>query len=153
MRTFDDIAHYLARHNDLFGHAAEVLVSYLPAERAKAFCEEGTDLSDWKQSPLTREQILGEMKGYMEFAWGKVEDHRGISANRSIDKMKAWLWLLEDDDTWAFANSDEHYAQYGAPILKKICEQYQFPIPKGDAIANMAKGRPCTPDCDMGCGA
>jgi len=64
------------------------------------------------------------------FGWGKVRNHRGLSADRTILKMKAWLWLLGDDELEAFAADYANYPQYGAPILKAICEKYDFPIPE-----------------------
>ncbi len=151
MRTTQEIIRYYRNHSDFFGFTGEVLIPYLSEDEVKPFLKEGTDLTEWKQQPLTREYVIAEMRQYMEFAWGKVEDHRGISASRSVEKMRAWLWLLEDEDTRAFADDEWHYAQYGAPILKKICEVYGFPIPDGDDIRNMSQGKPCEEGCDQGC--
>lgn len=153
MRTVDEIVEYYRREqgNDFFGFTAEVLLSYLTAEQFKEFAKPDADLSEWKAQPLTREYVLEEMRKYMEFAWGKVEDHRGLSAGRSIEKMQAWLWLLGDEETRAFADDGDNYAQYGAPILKKICEVYGFPIPEGEAIKRMSQGLPCYEGCQEGC--
>ncbi len=152
MRTREDITTYCQKNNDFFGHTVEVLVPYLPFEQAKPYLIDSATPEEWKQTPLTREAALAEMKEYMAFAWDKVEDHRGLSADRSVTKMQAWLWLLGDEETLAYAKDEEHYAQYGAPILKKICEVYGFPIPEGSHIENMSQGKPCVPECDMGCG-
>jgi len=87
----------------------------------------------------------------MEFAWGKIEDHRGISANRSIEKMEAWLWLLDDEETLA-ALEEAPYKNYGAPKLKVICDKYGFPVPQDETIQNMIASRPCREGCQDGCG-
>lgn len=80
--------------------------------------------------PLTRENVLALMREYMAFAWEKVRHQRGISANRSVDKMTAWIWLLTDEEAMT-AIEDLDYAPYGAPILRYICRRYGFDIPKG----------------------
>lgn len=152
IKTTQEILAYIPLSDDFFGHANEVLCPYLSAEEVKPFCEQDADLSDWKQQPLERDTIVAEMAEYMTFAWEKAQDHRGLSAMRSVTKMQAWLWLLGDDETLAYAKNYDNYAQYGAPVLKKICEVYSFPIPDGEEIENMAKGLPCTSGCVMGCG-
>ncbi len=127
-------------------------MAYLPIEQFKEFVKKDANLSDWEPIPLTHEAVLAEMKEYMEFAWGKVDAHRGISASRSVEKMQAWLWLLGDEETLTFARDDDNYTNYGAPVLMKICQVYDFPIPDDEGIRNMAQGKPCYPGCDEGCG-
>src|SRR5690348_11230377 len=99
MRTIEDIiTHYRNKQeSDFFGFAGEVLLPYLSAEQVKPFLKPDADLSDWKQEPLKFEAVVTAMREYMEFAWDKVQDHRGISASRSVEKMQAWLWLLGDE--------------------------------------------------------
>lgn len=134
----------------------EVILGYLAWDDALQFlskdwlAKEGEEVlkAKWKYQPNTNEAVLTEMKEYMEFAWDKALNHRGLSANRSIDKMRAWCWLLGDEEKIDW----EKYAQYGAPILKQICELYGFPMPDTSDAANMAAGSPCCQDCDMGCG-
>ena len=110
MRTLDEIVeHYRSTMDeDQLGFTAEVLLPYLPFDRAQRFLKPAALSEDWPDpAKLSRDSILAEMKDYMNFAWGKVEDHRGISASCSVEKMCAWLWLLDDDDTMAFAKSDD----------------------------------------------
>lgn len=92
------------------------------------------------------------MLDYMPFALGKAQDHRGLSASRSIDHFRAWLWMLSDDETLGFCDVEENYTNYGAPILREICENYGFDTPAETWFANMASGGPCSPDCRDGCG-
>jgi len=153
-RTIEEIVNYYKtiKADDFLGFQAEVLLSYLPAKTLRQFCKKGARLSDWKSYPLTKKQILKEMKEYMEFAWDKVENHRGISANRSIVKMRAWLWLLKNQELVDFANNPDNYPNYGAPILKKICEKYGFLVPENTKIERMSEGFSCCNDCVEGCG-
>ncbi len=100
---------------------------------------------------MTRDAVLAGMREYMPFAWGKVEDHRGISAERSVTKMEAWIWLLKDDEVLERVKAAS-YTQYGAPKLKVVCEQYHFPIPDSEAVRRMASGEQCSNSCENGCG-
>ena len=73
---------------------------------------------------LTRENVIKYMQDYMSFAWEKANDKRGISANRSIDHFKGWLWLLEDEEGIEYLKVS--YAPYGKPGLTYICKKYGF---------------------------
>lgn len=154
MKTIEDIANYYREHgiDDILGFIGEVLLPYLPADVFREFAKPDADLSDWKAKPLTVKSVIAEMEEYMEFAWTKVEDHRGISASRSVEKMTAWLWLLEDKEMYAYAKDENHYTNYGAPVLMKICEVYGFAHPDSEGVKRMARGEKCSAGCD-GCGA
>lgn len=154
MKTQQEIIDYYKeiKEDDFFGFKGDILLSYLDKEHVMQFLKPGAILSDeWKANPLERDFIIKEMKEYMEFAWDKAERHRGLSATRSIEKMQAYLWLLEDDDTLTFSEREGNYKNYGAPILWKICEVYGFPIPESSAIKNMSEGKPCKENCQEGC--
>ncbi len=157
-RTPDAIVKRAQDTSQLFGFQAEVLVEYLTFDQAKPLLKPETQTdpnapANWGDvKAQTDDQILADLRDYMAFAWGKVRDHRGISAGRSIEKMRAWLWLLGDDEALAFADADRNYPQYGAPVLAFICRRFNLPIPDGDDLANMIDGRPCEPGCQQGCG-
>jgi hypothetical protein len=61
------------------------------------------------------------MHDYMSFAWDKANNCRGLSAGRSIDHMKAWLWLLGESE---MAAKIAHFSHYGKPQLRAICERF-----------------------------
>lgn len=154
MRKARDIVAYYITHKDedFLGFVAEALLPFLSFEQAKPLLKPDATPENWASpEPLTGQSVLAVMEKYMSFAWGKVKDHRGISAGRSVEKMGAWLWLLGDDDLVAVAHDGENYAQYGAPILKKICEKYGFPVPDDEGVLRMAQGKPCQSGCRDGC--
>jgi hypothetical protein len=135
------------------GFDIDVYLNYLTFEQARPLLKEGATCEDWGGvKPLTREQVLSDMKDYMTFAWMKVKDHRGNSASRSGSKMRAWLWLLEDEELREYADNHDHWPQYGAPILAAICDKYGFAIPDSSELRNMIEGRPCGVDYPCGCG-
>ena len=139
---------------DIFGFQRQDLISYLSFTAAKPWLVDEATEADWAemQQPNTREDIIAAMRDYMPFALGKAENHRGLSAARSIDHFRAWLWLLGDDETFSFADEHSNFPNYGAPILKRICEQYSFPQPAEEWFRNMANGDSCRPNCNEGCG-
>jgi hypothetical protein len=152
MKTGAEILERIKKPNINLGPFAqfeqEALVEFLPWDAGKEIAKEGVTQEEWDEEsiPLTREAVIKRMSRYMEFAWGKVLDHRANSASRSLMKFRAWMWLMGDD------LDDEPYAQYGAPVLARICEQYGFPIPEDEETQRMIAGRPCSDDCMEGCG-
>lgn len=138
--------------DDLFGFAREVIFPFLSLENAKEFTKKPELLTPetWTQ-PRDEEAVKKELASYMEFAWGKVENHRGLSANRSVTKLSTLVWILGDDITCKAVHEAE-YAQYGAPMLAIICKAYNLPIPQNEGIQRMIKGLPCTDSCSAGCG-
>lgn len=152
MRTQEEIVQIVrADDDDIFGFAKSILVPYLDFEHAREFLKPDVTAEQWKQLPQDRQKILANIREYMEFAWGKVEDHRGLSAGRSVDKLTAWAWLLDDDVAKRMNEAD--YAQYGAPKLAIACKAFELPIPDSDEIRNMIAGRPCVDSCELGCDA
>lgn len=164
MRTVDEIVErYKAKiddpNDDIMGFYREVLAEYIPFDRLAdtgAFDTEG--LAAWTAEERSRrdaevlatdEAGAAEAARYLEFAFGKALDHRGISASRSVDKMGAHLWVLGHDLTEFDAAG---YAQYGVPKLVVAANLLGVAVPESQAIANMANGDPCRPGCDEGCG-
>lgn len=150
MRSFEEIVEKIKGSTSLFGFDAEVMVGYLPFEAAAPLLKEGARAEDWEQEPYTRSAVIADMARYLEFAWEKVQHHRGLSALRSIEKIGAYLWLLGDDDVLNRFR-EAPYAQYGAPGLKLAADAYGLPVPDSQDIRNMILGIPCEPSC-QGCG-
>jgi len=150
MKTIKEILERCRNPKSPLSFDAEALINFLPYEEAKEFLKEGTTAEQWNKIYIkaTRENVIKEIREYMEFALGKAENHRGLSAIRSIEKMNAWIWLLDDEDKINWDN----YANYGAPILKQICELYNLPFPDNKTLVNMSQGKPCYEGCEEGCG-
>ncbi len=160
--TEDEVLAF-ARKDMGFGFHREVLVDYLSFENAKEFLNKEF-LNDedsekkWKALPLVREIVLAEASEYSRFGWGKIIDHRGISASRTVAKMRAWLFLLGDKEMMDICDDEGKYMPYGAPILYEICKKYDWSMPDmnesaGDedgTIGKMIGGLPCSSSCS-GC--
>lgn len=139
MRTVDEIR---ARLNDparaetlsLFDFGKEVLES--------RFLEGGGLLTD--------EQTKEEAISYLHFAFDKAIHHRGISASRSVQKMREYAWLLGLEEAVKFSEQDSNYINYGVPILKNMAKALGVELPK--EIASWEDGQPCYPGCSNGCG-
>lgn len=139
MKTQDEIAQKIkSRAGQFLDFLPEVLIEYLSFDKARPFLNEDVIAEKGEEEArkewggckdVTEELVIAEMKDYMEFAWGKAIDERGISATRSIQKMEAWMFLLGKDEGFDF---ESDYEPYGKPILRKICELFDFPIPEGE---------------------
>lgn len=137
--------------DDVFGFRREVLLAWMPYEQAYAFLRSDTTAEEWAAVVATEGDPDRAAEGYLEFAVGKILDHRGISAGRSVDKLTEYAWLLGRDDVVA-AMDAEPYEQYGAPKVKAFAVGMGWPWPAGDELQRMADGDPCRDGCEEGCG-
>jgi hypothetical protein len=128
---------------------AEFLLMHLSSEQARSLlgAEQNTNR---RTLSCDRDSLIEEMRHAMKVAWKKVS-HHGRSVGQHYQRMRARLWLLEDDELLSYVEERGQYRQHGAPVFKRICEQYGFPIPEGEDIERMAQGLPCHPRCEDGC--
>jgi hypothetical protein len=121
----DHIRSVIAANRDPLGFKREAAFEFLTHEQIHIVCPE-VDIAriEGERRPYTREAVLECMRTYMTFAWEKAHDERGISAGRSIEKFEVWVWMLGDYEQIDWRK----YAMYGKPILRQICERYDFPI-------------------------
>lgn len=126
-------AYRIVFEDDFFGFYGEVIVPRLKYDDAKEWLQDDVTESDFREMveeyPKTKDAIIEELRDYMDFAWGKCEDERGISAGRSINKIAAWLMIL-DDDLWQELHKGDDFYPYGAPLLAKVCDKYGFDAPE-----------------------
>lgn len=99
------------------------LLPYMDYEDAKPFLKEGVTAQELADA---RDSLGGPIKetiDYLPFAWEKANDCRGLSAGRSVDHLKAWLWLAGYDVDDDF---DRRYQYYGKPCLVTASELVGF---------------------------
>ena len=126
MRKQEEIAAYIERlrreGDDFFGVMTVDVIRYLDYDYAKPYLREDVTREQWElnRRELTDESVIKQIIEYMPFAWGKANDMRGISANRSIDHMRAWLWLLNDGSLEKMEEIE--YEHYGKERLIFVCE-------------------------------
>ena len=115
---------------DIIGFETNEYLMYMSFDKVRSIVAESVSDDELREllKPASREHMLKVMFDYMEFAWGKANDQRGISANRSIEHYVAWVWLAGDAEL-----SDEidkmawdEYCYYGKPILERICNYYEW---------------------------
>jgi hypothetical protein len=162
MKTQDEIVQKFKEvqaEERFFDFRPDVLASCLDFEHAQEFLKPEVTAEDWATDAwLDEDRVRQELREYMEFAWGKVEDHRGLSANRAISKVWAMLWVLEENEALA-AFDAAPFPQYGAPKLRAACEKVGLPMPETERARRMSEGLQCRkPDdpyypCDEGCGS
>ena len=136
MRTEKEILERLTHKDctdDIFGAYAGRLLDGLSYDAAVARELVGTEFmakvaagEAEKWAPLTDEKARAEILSYLEFAWDKANNKRGLSAGRSIAHFSALTWLIGDDDAAAFLANDNHYAPYGKPMLQYLSDRYGY---------------------------
>jgi hypothetical protein len=166
MRTREEIIHAIetAGHeggtfeDDIFGFSREVLAEFLSYEDVIAiFGEQEFIAEDWNAIKVTADSVRDQIIDYMEFAIIKATGHRGLSSDRSIQKMHVWIWLLGNEEytrIWTKNVGQKPYKNYGAPKLMAICQEFDIAIPgytDGEDFTYMAESQPCRLGCDMGC--
>jgi hypothetical protein len=145
LARFRDIA-----DSDWLGFRREVLTAAMDREHLLAALPDATVPEDWKPCDTER-----EARGYLEFAIEKILGHRGISAERSVEKLGEYAWLLDRDDVVSKMDDADH-SQYGAPKVKAFADGMGWPFRAGSdreqaELERMAGGSPCREDCQEGC--
>lgn len=152
MRTQQEILERVRTVRTAFGFAQQVLIPHLDFEHAKEFLVPEVTAQEWDESRRADADVASAATDYLEFAFGKCSDHRGLSASRSVEKMTEYAWLQGRDDV-VKAMDEAEYAQYGVPKLVAYAKGFDLHIPDDDpGLLRMAQGVPCEEGCDMGCG-
>jgi len=91
------------------------LAQFIPEEQLKGFGLELKDefLGKHKEIPLTKENVLKQLKEDVDFGFDKALDQRGISAGLMYQVVGMWNWILEDG-----LEDFDDYAQYGLPLFR-----------------------------------
>lgn len=128
MRTQDEILERHKNCQDFLGTQKGDLLNYMNVENIKGFLTEDglKELEAGKLDYPTKDLPKDTILDYLEFAYGKAENQRGISAGRSMAHFKTWIWM---DDPVFYAEIIEdidNYDDYGIPVLDRISEHYGF---------------------------
>lgn len=145
--------------DDVFGFARQVLARALPYDDATRMnlVADGCTREQWDTGLLIGDELIIKARGYLTFAIGKIIDHRGISASRSVQKLTEFAWLMRRDDVVATMDA-AGYAQYGAPMVRAFAhgmgwgDDWDAAVADNPGLVRMAGGAPCVPDCQEGCG-
>lgn len=137
---------------DMFGFRQEVLGMFLVYDHIIRWAPgiaKDVGLQQWADS-CSRDPFL-ESRNYLEFAFSKAADHRGISAIRSVEKLYEYAWLMGRDDV-CVAMEAAPYGKYGVPKLVAFAKGIGVSWPEDNAaLVRMSEGWPCRPDCEEGC--
>lgn len=130
MRTQEEILERIKarKPTDPLGFEIGDYVNRLSFDNAKPWLKAEVTEDEWKEFQDSQLAPTEKMQDYMKFAWGKANDMRGISANRSILHCLAWLWLAEEDEFLAKVELeyDTNYHYYGKPILEMVCDYFSW---------------------------
>lgn len=117
---------------DFLGFKAEVLVPYLSFEYAKPYLVDTMTAEEWER--LTAEISPPAQAGaeYVPFAIGKMEDERGISASRSVQKLAEWAWLDGEDELAEQMDDEDNYGWYGDRAVRLYTDRYGIEWKRGE---------------------
>lgn len=142
---------------DFFGVERSRLMESLPYEEAKEFLRDDAPHTEetWEvERTRNCESVRSQITDYLKFAWGKANDCRGLSAQRSMAHFKGLLWLLgpEHDELREWIGTPEHFAYYGKPALVRVSELVGFDWKKADdeEWRNVEDGESFTADQVLG---
>jgi len=145
-RSQKEIYSKIKEEGNIFGRfAMEVLVDYLKWEKAKEFFkDEFIEEVELGKKPKPRVitdvyEAAQDMLDYLIFGYSKALDERGLSAVRTIKKLKFWLWLLGREDLEKLIDDDSLYCPYGIPALIALTEKLGLPVPD-DLLAKKSFG-------------
>lgn len=128
MRTTEEIVERMRaiKEDDFFGFRRGDLVAYLPYEAAKEFLVSGMagTKEEWETMLAGRPKPLDAALGYLPFAWDKANNCRGLSAMRSLEHLREWLWLSGHEIADKVNKWADEYTHYGKPVLREICEAF-----------------------------
>jgi hypothetical protein len=108
--------------DDLFPFESSEYLRALNFEHAQPYLKDSVTATEWDrpEGPATPEEA---MRNYMEFAWEKANDKRGLSAMRAMHRCAAWVWLIGDEKLIKrFEDAPDCY--YGKPSLEVICDHF-----------------------------
>jgi hypothetical protein len=127
-RTAEEI---IARTNsqnytDPFGWTLEVLLPYLEFDAVHRLLDEaGVTDEEWDDVRSDPADIENAARAYYLFALGKIDNERGISAERSVIKLREYAWLAGRDDVVAAMDAAD-YTPYGAPKVALFGQAFGF---------------------------
>lgn len=101
--------------NDFLGVIRSDLLDGLDFDHAKKYLKPEVTAAEWEAARAQAKPPLDQASDYMEFAWDKANNCRGISAGRSIQHFESWLWMAGADGFDAV--SEGEYRCYGKPLL------------------------------------
>ena len=128
MRTQEEIVKRFEEVDDIFGTQKSDLLDFMTFENGRQFVtkEYSAKVDSGEETWVQKTDAKSEILGYLNFAYGKAEDERGLSAARSMLHFKTWIWIDDqkfyDEIVWMI----DDYTDYGIPTLNKIAEHYSF---------------------------
>lgn len=135
-RTQEEIVNKMADSEDMFGFADGILVKYLDYENAKRWYTDEYNAKvaakkEEEPKPITDVyETSQDLLDYLVFGWMKALDQRGLSAARTLVKLKVWLWLLGREDLVKVLDDNSLHNPYGAPALVEITSKLGIEAPK-----------------------
>ena len=111
------------KDKDILGVMRNDCVECLDYDAAKEYLKDNITEEKWSKIQVKSDKdLLKQIKEYLPFAWEKAQDKRGISASRSVQHFKTWVYIYGDKEFYDKITEmeDADYVPYGIPILECV---------------------------------
>lgn len=128
MRSQTEIVDRFNKADDFMGTQKSDLVEFMNFKNAKPYLNEEyvKQVESGKEKWEVKTDAKKEILEYLDFAYQKAEDERGLSAGRSMLHFKTWIWLDDEKFYNEIIDMIDDYDDYGIPTLDKISKHYSF---------------------------
>lgn len=120
MRSFKEMKKFIEK-NDLLGMTYGDIVDCLSYEKAKEYLTDDyikkIESGEVKWEEYNEYTIIKKIKEYLNFAWVKANNQRGLSASRSIKHFQNWFYMFNNKYCNELVKVLEDYEYYGKPWL------------------------------------
>lgn len=143
------------------GWQIEVLLNYLPYEKAKQFINEENSTAEEEWDPIkpSTENAFEGVEQTIKAGYEAAEFHKGMAVAKIAQHLAAHMWVANDSRIEPFMDrhEPERAVPFGVPLFK-IVEEFLVktdktdrmdPIPKSTQLNRMAEGKPCEEDCQI----
>lgn len=136
MKTLEQVLEQIKTKRCLDGRDMDRLADFIPEDKLDTINIQlkPEHRSKHKAKPLTRENVLLQLKEDVEFGFEKALNQRGISSGLMYAVVQMWNWILEEG-----LEDFKAYARYGLPLFKATAVKYGFENPIGDDIGDESK--------------
>ena len=131
-RTPDEIVAQIEawEDDDWMGTKRGDLIEHLPYSHAKPFLQDGVTENEWEEQRRSGPDPWERAEDYLDFAAGKIEDERGLSAGRSVDHFIAWSWLLDPTGEATRQIEAAPYGWYGENQVATFARLFEMRWPR-----------------------
>lgn len=132
-----------------------ILLPCLDYLHAREWLSRATTANEWESARRADgaegdDALREDARIYVEKVWVEIAQHRRITADRAVDSLRSYVWLL-GTDIEANVYDTLPVDPFAAPRVAFAANMLGLPIPTDAGTQRMIKGKPCSDLCISGC--